>query len=819
MTYDHRSRDAFWQTKWDENQVFEWDPNATDKTFYVLEMFPYTSGHLHIGHVRNYSMGDTLARMQIARGYSVLHPMGWDSFGLPAENAAIKFGVPAAQFTGDAISSMKKSMKLLGFGYSWSNELATCSTPYILAQQKLFLELYNSGLIYRDDTYVYWDPVEQTVLAAEQVIDGKGWRSGAAVFKRRIPQWFVNIRSYADRLLDDLDKLEGWPTSVRNIQRSWIGRTEGAEVDFDVEDSSITINAFTTRLDTLAGCTFIALAPEHTIIGELPISPNLRSSVEAYCESVLVLSAEERSAGAKNGIFTGLYAKNPLNKERIPVYVANYVMPDFGTGAVIGVPSHDERDADFAALFGLPVHNVISVGDDFSVGDGVTNLFTTDGIVTNSHPLIDGLCSDSARELLIAHLEAECKGRRSTHYRLQNWSISRQRYWGCPIPVVHCAECGAVPLDPEQLPVLLPENLIGEGSGSPLSRDKDWMTAQCPKCGSKAARDPDTMDTFVDSSWYFLRYPSPSSQTPIDSERCNRIAPADVYIGGIEHATLHLIYSRFITKVLHDLGYIEFDEPFVELYNQGMVNDAQGRKQSKSLGNVTDPSLVVQKFGADAVRCYLLFKTTYNAPINWDDNGPQAMRNYLARVFRLFTNNVDLLNNSTAVEISPEHCKNETDQEVARELQLAIGKVTADVERFHFNAAIAAIMAITNLLYEKASKVSPNVLAGSLRLLVRLLSPFAPHVSEELWALSGRASLVASEPWPMINHRLFHSATIVLPIQINGKLIRTMTIATDLDEAEILSAALALPEVKTRVANREISNYHYIPNRIINLVV
>ncbi|QCL82907.1 leucine--tRNA ligase (plasmid) [Agrobacterium tumefaciens] len=813
MQYDHRSRDAFWQQKWDEKRIFDWDPSSPGKKFYVLEMFPYTSGHLHIGHVRNYSMGDTLARMQIARGYSVLHPMGWDSFGLPAENAARKFGTHPAKFTQDAIDSMKRSMMQLGFGYSWANELATCSPTYILAQQKLFLDLYRKGLIYRDDTYVYWDPVEQTVLAAEQVIDGKGWRSGAAVYKRRTPQWFVDIRSYADRLLDDLESLEGWPTSVRNIQRNWIGRTEGAEVRFLVEASDLTINAFTTRLDTLAGCTFIALAPEHTILDELPIPSQMRASVKDYCESILVLSSEERSAGAKSGIFTGLMVVNPLNQERVPLYVANYVMPDFGTGAVIGVPAHDERDADFGALFGLPVRVVISTDSD------ATGLNIADGIVTNSHSLVDGLTSSAAREILIAHLSEKSEGQKSTQYRLQNWSISRQRYWGCPIPIIHCSGCGTIPVAEEQLPILLPDHLISEGSGSPLSRDESWMKAKCPQCGGDAARDPDTMDTFVDSSWYFLRYPSPSSPNPIDSSLCNKIAPADVYIGGIEHATLHLIYSRFITKVLHDLGYIEFDEPFVELYNQGMVNDVHGRKQSKSLGNVTDPSVVVQEFGADAVRCYLLFKTTYNAPINWEDSGPQAMRSYLERVCRLFTNNLDRLRSSSAIEICPDDCENEEDREIARQLQLAIGKVTADVERFHFNAAIAAIMSVTNLLYEKGGKASPTVLAGSLRLLVRLLAPFAPHISEELWALSGCNSLVAAEPWPTINERLVQAENIVLPVQINGKLIRTMTIPVNLAEEDILSTVLALPEVRSRLSDRDLKNYRYVTNRIINLVV
>lgn len=811
MYYDHRARDSVWQEKWRAAGVFDWNPVSEKPKYYVLEMFPYTSGRLHIGHVRNYSMGDTLARMQLGRGFNVLHPMGWDGFGLPAENAAIKFGIPPSKFTSDAMESMKASMVDLGFGYSWRNEIATCSASYIGAQQKLFLELYEKGLIYRDDTYVNWDPVERTVLASEQVIDGRGWRSGALVHKRRIPQWFVNIRSYADRLVESLEHLEGWPLSVRNIQKNWIGRTEGTEVLFDIEDSDLRVNTFTTRVETLAGCKFVALAPENSLIDSLPLSVEKRKEVEAYRESVLLQTSEERASGAKSGIDTGLSVLNPFTTDKVPLFVANYVLPDFGTGAVIGVPAHDERDAEFASIYNLPSQPVVQSGSN-----GTTS---NDEVVVNSPSLINGLSCARARETLTSYLASRNTGRSSTQYRLQNWSISRQRYWGCPIPIIYCHSCGPVPVPSNDLPVLLPAEMVEGGEGSPLSRDAAWMSTECPLCRSDATRDPDTMDTFVDSSWYFLRYPSPNSPRPVDPFLCNEIAPVDVYVGGIEHATLHLIYSRFMTKVLNDYGYISFDEPFTELYNQGMVNDAQGRKQSKSLGNVTDPVQVIEKYGADALRCYLLFKTTFNAPINWDDNGPLAMRSYLERVYKLIERNRDPVDLVSTPQISLNMCKNVHDRFVARELQLAIQKITLDVLRFHFNAAIATLMKLTNTLYEKIGELSTGIRLATLNGLVRLLAPFAPHISEEMWKLLGHGTMVVSEEWPTVNEELLLADTLVLPVQFNGKLVRTINVPAEASEEEVVQIALSLNEVQARLAGRNLKTYKYVPSRILNIVV
>ncbi|MEN2989770.1 leucine--tRNA ligase [Tistrella sp. BH-R2-4] len=830
-TYDHRNRDRFWQDQWQAAGSFAWRNDASRPKYYVLEMFPYTSGRLHIGHARNYSMGDTLARMQRARGFDVLYPMGWDAFGLPAENAAVKFGTHPGTFTAQATVSMKRAMHDLGLSYSWANELSTCSPDYIRAQQVLFLRLLDKGLILRDTAYVNWDPVEQTVLANEQVIDGKGWRSGAPIVKRRIPQWFFNIRSYAAELHAGLDRLDGWPDAVRNIQRSWIGQSDGVEIDFPLtgrDDRQITV--FTTRADTVAGCTFLALAAEHQALDWLIDDPERREAVYRFRDDILKQTAEERTTQDKRGVDTGVTAINPLTGEPVPVLVANYVLADYGVGAIMGVPAHDERDLDFARAYDLDVRPVIRADD--GDGDGDAGVHTGEGVIVAPGTPIDGLTTEAGRAAVVDCLAPSGRARHSRQYRLQNWSISRQRYWGNPIPIIHCADCGAVPVPERDLPVLLPQTIITSGEGSPLSRDQDFMTVACPSCGKPARRDPDTMDTFVDSSWYYMRFPSPYATEPVDSAICNRMLPVDVYIGGVEHATLHLIYARFMTKALRDLGLVDFDEPFLRLYNQGMVNDELGRKQSKSLGNVVEPMKVIEEFGADALRVYLLFKTSYNAAINWEDTGPRSARQYLERVQRLVLRHQPLLSACPDVLAPPALAAG---GDLRRKAHETIAKVTRDVENFQFNTAIAALMTLTNELYavsadmteasedalKKDGPVSDDarVFAGTLRLLIRLLAPFAPHIAEELWQSAGQDGLLANLPWPEVDPAALVATVIRLPVQVNGRTLTTVEFAPDVSVDDMVATLVARRDVQRRVGGGQIRKVIHVPNRIINLVV
>lgn len=818
MHYDHKVRDGFWQERWRLANAFRWKNDPSMEPLYVLEMFPYTSGRMHIGHARNYSMGDSLARLYRSRGYDVLYPMGWDAFGLPAENAAIKFKTHPGKFTADATASMTSAMKQFGLGYSWENEISTCSPRYIRAQQQLFIELFRKGLIYRSDAYVYWDPIEQTVLASEQVIDGRGWRSGALVTKRRVAQWFFDIRSYADELVDGLDGLDGWPDSVKNIQRAWIGRSDGVEVDFNVVGSSQSIVVFTSRADTLAGVTFIGLAPEHPALDWLQPDKARTAEVRAFQRDILMQSAEDRAKLEKRGVNTGLLATNPLTGDQLPIFVCNYVTADYGTGAIMGVPSHDERDFEFARVQGLNGRRVVTPAPDSVVTNAL--VFEDDGLIVGSGPILDGLGSVEGRVAIAAHLEGLGRGRRSRQFRLQNWSISRQRYWGCPIPIAHCPSCGPQAVPVEQLPILLPSEINTDGQGSPLSRDGQWLKTKCPQCGGPATRDSDTMDTFVDSSWYFLRFPTPDADQPIETTVCNSIAPVDLYIGGVEHATLHLIYARFMTKALRDLGYINFGEPFVRLFNQGMVNDAMGRKQSKSLGNVTEPTEVISEYGADALRLYLLFKTSYNAPINWENSGPRSARQFLDRVMRLVTRHQGLLAARPERRFPVvDRVVTDSDLSLMRATHVAVDKVTRDVEKLSFNTAIAAVMSLTNAIYVDEKTVSGEVLSGSIRALIRILGIFAPHIAEEMWAMAGHDSLLVFEPWPTVESARVQAPTIVIPVQMNGRLIATLKVDPQIDEDDLLNTAMGDDDVIRRLGNRTVKAHRYVKGRVINLVV
>lgn len=819
MQYDHRVRDGYWQEKWQSAHAFTWKNDPSREPLYILEMFPYTSGRMHIGHARNYSMGDALARMYRSRGYDVLYPMGWDAFGLPAENAAIKFKTHPAKFTADATVAMTSAMKQFGLGYSWENEISTCSPQYIRAQQQLFLELFKKGLVYRSDAYVYWDPVEQTVLASEQVIEGRGWRSGAPVTKRRVAQWFFDIRSYGDELVDGLDDLKGWPDSVKNIQRAWIGRSDGVELDFNVVGSDQAVTVFTTRADTLAGCTFVGLAPEHPALDWLRLDPAHAAEVRAFRHDTLLQSTEDRAKLEKRGVDTGVLATNPLTEQRVPIFVCNYVTADYGTGAIMGVPAHDQRDFDFARSQGLDSPRVVvPPPTDARSTDNIA--FENDGIIVGSGPLLDGLSSAEGRAAIAAHLERLGIGRKSRQFRLQNWSISRQRYWGCPIPIVYCGDCGPQGVPKGQLPILLPSEINVDGQGSPLSRDDRWLKTTCPRCGGSATRDSDTMDTFVDSSWYFLRFPTPDAQEPIDSGVCNRIAPVDLYIGGVEHATLHLIYARFMTKALRDLGYVNFNEPFVRLFNHGMVNDELGRKQSKSVGNVTEPMEVINAFGADALRVYLLFKTSYNAPINWENSGPRSARQYLDRVMRLVKKNQERLRTWGELRVpTMDQAETDADRALLRFTYSTVDKVTRDVEKLSFNTAIAAAMSLTNAIYLNEGAATDLIVSASIHVLIRILGVFAPHMAEEMWAIAGHENLLVFEPWPKVESTDVQARTLVIPVQMNGRLVATLQVDPQIDEDDLLSIAMGEDDVIRRLGNRTVKAHRYVRGRVINLVV
>ena len=742
--------------------------------------------------------------------------MGWDAFGLPAENAAIQGKSHPREFTESAIKSMKTAMQRLGLSYDWTRELNTSSSEYIKAQQILFLQFYKRGLVYRSKSYVNWCPQCTTVLANEQAVDGKCWRCSSEVVKKRLAQWFLDIRRYADELLDNIHQLTGWPDSVKNIQRAWIGKSSGTEISFPIEGEGQEARVFTTRPDTIFGVVCLLLAPEHELLETLEMEPEFREAVQAFQKRILSQTAEERISGVKkSGVFTGRYAIHPLTGERVPIWVANYVLMEYGTGAVMCVPAHDERDWEFAYEYQLSIREVIA--PEQSGGKPLSAPFIGSGVLVNSGSFT-GTSSESAMVDITAALSAKNCGGPSVQYRLQNWSISRQRYWGSPIPIVYCENGHVEPVPPEQLPVLLPAEIDFAGSGSPLSRSAAFVNTTCPLCHAPAQRETDTMDTFVDSSWYYLRFPDPTNALPFDSATVNRMLPVDTYIGGVEHATLHLMYSRFITKVLRDLGMLAFDEPFVRLYNHGMVNDVHGRKQSKSAGNVVEPSAVIQTYGADALRLYLLFATSYNAPIDWQDDGPRDAASYLNRVWRLTEMlKLDLVEHRSSV-LDKDLCLSGPERDLRRTVHETIRKVSVDVEHFRFNTAIAALMTLTNELYGYPANAARQPATAAFRVLIRMLAIFAPHFSEELWEKVGDGEMLACQKWPEFEEDALTSAKKEIVIQVNGKLAGVVLISSDATEDEIVEMALANPSIKSRLQNREIRKKIHVPNRLVNVI-
>lgn len=804
--YSVRAVEEHWQREWEAKPLYGAADGVAPK-FYCLEMFPYPSGHLHMGHVRVYTIGDLLARFFRMNGFNVLHPMGWDAFGLPAENAAIQAGGHPEAYTRANIAHMKGQMQRLGLSLDWRREVTTCDPEYYRFNQELFLLLYERGLAYRRAAAVNWCPSCQTVLANEQVIEGRCWRCDSAVVKKDLVQWFFRITAYADRLLEGLERLE-WPNSVKVQQQHWIGRSEGAVIDFPVPDVGQAVTVFTTRPDTLFGATYLVLAPEHPLVPELARRSPRGAEVLAFADEQRQLSESLRTAETteKKGVFTGLYARHPFTDEALPIWVANYVLGDYGTGAVMGVPAHDERDFAFAARYGLPVRPVVVAPD--SPPPPWTAAYVGPGRLVDSGPF-SGMDSEAAKGAIADALAERGLGGRRVTYRMRDWLISRQRYWGTPIPVVHCPRCGIVPVPRSELPVLLPKDVAFTGRGaSPLAGAAEWRRVACPACGGPAERETDTMDTFVDSSWYYLRYTSPDETDRLfDPERARFWMPVDLYVGGKEHAVLHLLYSRFITKVLHDAGLVPVDEPFQRLLAQGMVVHG-GAKMSKSKGNVVSPEDIIATYGADAARLFILFAAPYDKDLEWSDQGVEGCYRFLQRVWRLVAAPPTGGDDPAASD------------RVRRAVARTVKKVTEDVgERRSFNTAVAALMELTNALTAEQGQAEPAAMRGAATTLVQLLAPFAPFLAEELWHRLGHEGSVHATRWPTYDPELLREATVEVAIQVNGRVRARMVVPADAGPRELEALALADERVRGLLDGRSVAKVVAIPGRLVNLVV
>jgi leucyl-tRNA synthetase len=825
-----------WQARWDADpKLYAAEEHDSGKPkFYCLEMLPYPSGQLHMGHVRNYSIGDALARFMWMRGHNVLHPMGWDAFGLPAENAALKNNTPPRDWTLKNIAAMKAQMRRMGLSYDWSTEVTTCLPDYYRWNQWFFLKMYEKDLAYRKKSKVNWCPDCQTVLANEQVVNGRCWRHEETIVEQRdLTQWFLRITKYADELLDGLDKLEGWPEKVRTMQRNWIGRSEGTLVNFAVEDqvpadcSSITV--FTTRVDTIYGATSVQLAPEHAVAKAFAAEDaELAAKIESLLEEQKkARESDDFGAIEKHGVNTGRFAINPFNGERVPIWVGNYILADYGTGAIMSVPAHDERDFEFAQKYGLPVRRVIAAAE----GEQPELPFTAEenAVLINSREW-DGLSCTEAQQKMAVFAKQNGFGEPTVTYRLKDWGVSRQRYWGTPIPMVYCENGhaglepgGVVALPESALPVLLPESIeITQEGGSPLGKVPEFLNTTCPVCGGPARRETDTMDTFVDSSWYFYRYTDAKDDAaPFASDKANYWFPIDQYIGGVEHAILHLIYSRFWTKVMRDLGMIVNDEPAERLFTQGMVIK-DGAKMSKSKGNVVSPDDMIARYGADATRMYALFAAPPDRDLEWQEEGVAGISRFLGRVYRLVAKYAEMTRQAGIPRLAS---RTKTDQALLRKLHQTIAKITLDFSgRWHFNTSIAAIMTLVNEIVAAeaaidAEQASPIAVAEIMRNLILLLAPFAPFFAAELWEQIGEEGVVFRTPWPVADEELAREDEIEIPVQVNGKLVNVIKVSADSDEAGIRAAALADEKVKARIEGKTVVKVIVVPGKLVNLVV
>jgi leucyl-tRNA synthetase len=866
--YNPREMEPKWQKVWDENQSFVSSNDDKREPYYVLEMFPYPSGRIHMGHVRNYSMGDVVARYQRARGKNVLHPMGWDAFGLPAENAAIERKTHPGTWTRANIAAMKAQLKSMGLAIDWTREIATCEPEYYRHQQSMFIDMMAAGLVTRKQSKVNWDPVDMTVLANEQVIDGRGWRSGAVVEQRELTQWFFKISDFAEDLLTGLDGLTDWPEKVRTMQRNWIGKSEGLRLLFELVPANATtatsIDVFTTRPDTIFGASFIALSPDHPLTAELAGgNAELAEFIAEFRRQGTATETLEKAE--KKGVFTGLHVKHPvLEGQTLPVYVANFVLMDYGTGAIFGCPAHDQRDLDFARKYDLPVLPVVRPAEadaGFAVGD---EAFTDDGVIFNSG-FLDGLAIAEAKKAAAAHfagrtVDGQPQGKVEVNYRLRDWGVSRQRYWGCPIPVIHCEVCGTLPVPKKDLPVVLPEDVSFDKPGNALDHHPTWKHVDCPQCGAPARRETDTMDTFVDSSWYYARFTAPQAETPTVPDIANRWLPVDQYIGGVEHAILHLLYSRYFTRAMKATGHVGLDEPFKGLFTQGMVTHetykspagewvapadivvetfGEGRrathltsgepisigsieKMSKSKKNVVDPDEIVATYGADTARWFMLSDSPPERDVQWTEAGVEGASRFQQRVWRLVGETIALEEQSAGTVRSSDDSEALA---LRRIVHRAVHQVGGDIEGLRFNRAVAQIYELTNALVRSAGLVAAapdsrvDALAEGVERLIQLIAPMMPHLAETCWEALGKPGLVADAPWPEVDPALLVDDSVTMPIQINGKRRGEITVAKGMPAAEVETLVLSLDEIVRILDGKAPKKIVIVPDRIVNVVV
>lgn len=816
--------EAKWQKYWEENKTFKVEMDKDKPKSYVLEMFPYPSGNLHMGHVRNYSIGDVIARFRTMKGFNVLHPMGWDSFGMPAENAAIKHNIPPKKWTLENIANMTRQLKALGLSYDWDREVTTCKEDYYKWTQWFFELFYKRGLAVKKESAVNWCDTCNTVLANEQVIDGKCWRCDHEVVKKDLSQWFFKITDYADELLKDLDLLPGWPERVKTMQHNWIGRSEGLEFSFEIPALNDTVAVYTTRPDTAYGVTFMALAAEHPLIKKICENNPKADEINAFCERVRNQSEIERtsSESEKEGVFTGVYCINPFTGRKVEIWVTNYVLYDYGTGAVMGVPTGDQRDWMFADKYGIEkIVTICPIGKELKLEEMTCAYEEKEGMLVNSGEFT-GMEMHKAMSAIMDKAEAEGFGKRRVNYRLRDWLISRQRYWGAPIPIIYCPHCGEVLVPEDQLPVRLPEDVsFNAGAKSPLATSEEFVHCKCPKCGADATRETDTMDTFLCSSWYYLRYTDAhNDKMPFDKELNNYWGPVDQYIGGIEHAILHLLYSRFFVKVLRDAGLVDYDEPFSNLLTQGMVIK-DGAKMSKSLGNVVSPEEILSKYGADTARLFILFAAPPERELEWSDQGVEGSFRFLNRIWRI----VQAFENVLAQKVTEYDHSNlsEADKDLRRVLHSSIKKVTNDIEtRFNFNTAISTMMELVNALYaykEAAKEPNAGLVYEAISDLIKMMSPFVPHITEELWrgAIDANSS-VHEQSWPECDEEALKVDNVEIVLQVNGKVRGRLTVPAETTKEELEKIAMADANVQAHIGDATVRKVICVPGRLVNIV-
>ncbi len=802
------------QQYWEDARSFEVDEDPNKDKFYCLTMFPYPSGKLHMGHVRVFTISDVIARYQRMQGKHVLQPMGWDAFGMPAENAAIKHGVPPAEWTYKNIAEMRGQLDRLGYAYDWSREVTTCRPEYYRWEQWLFTKMFEKGLVYRKNSVVNWDPVDQTVLANEQVIDGRGWRSDALVERREIPQWFMKTTAYADELLDELDRMPGWPDSVKTMQRNWIGRSEGVELSFDVNGEEEPLTVYTTRPDTLMGVTYMAVAAEHPLATK---AAETSAEIAAFIEECVQTDAAEATLETmeKKGMPLGISAIHPLTGDEVPLWVANFVLMSYGTGAVMAVPGHDERDWEFAKKHGVPIKQVIAPADGSDI-DIQEQVFVEKGVLVNSGKY-DGMDYDTAFNAIADHFEETGRGRRTVNYRLRDWGVSRQRYWGAPIPIIYCDDCGAVPVPEEDLPVVLPEDVKVTGTGSPLKDMPEFVNVVCPKCGKDARRETDTFDTFVESSWYFARYACPDSDKTMLDERAAYWTPVDQYTGGVEHAILHLLYSRFFQRVMRDEGLTDVSEPFTNLLTQGMVLK-DGAKMSKNKGNVVDPQELIERYGADTVRLFMMFAAPPEQSLEWSDEGVQGSYRFLKRFWTAVADHAE----AGAVEALQKDALDDGQKALRRKTHQTIAKISDDLgRRSSFNTAVAASMELINAVnkFDDTSAQGRAVEREALEAVVLMLSPMTPHICHALWSALGHTTALIDERWPAFDESALELDMIELVVQVNGKLRGRVSVPADASKDAIEELALADENVQRFVEDKPVRKVIVVPGRLVNVVV